>query len=187
MVELDNQDQTQKQDKKVEAESQNPQLEDKEQLKSARKKLHKGVLEQKETTKELQRQGEKLDYVEGEAVSVQENVERGRKTAKQIKKEQRFFKFPNVIGGIKNFFSRSRKKEANIDKKNKEANEDTVETENSEENLKLMLNDIKKMRGEVDTQNKEIKKQKLNVKHISKLNKNSDHIMNKTSQEMRKL
>lgn len=164
----------------------------------ARKRLHEGAVKQRQTTEELQRQGEKLKGVTGSAESVYQNVKKGRQITQDIQDEGRLFKFPHVFRSIKNFFSGERRKEAALDKDIK-ARKDTErkrvdndihfeeDASDTDENMKLLLNDLQNMRQEADIQNKEIKKQKLDIKHITKLTKQSDHIMNKTSQELRKI
>lgn len=70
----------------------------------ARKKLHEGAVKQRQTTEELQRQGEKLKEVTGSAGAVYKNVKTGRKITQNIQDEGRLFKFPHVFRSIKNFF-----------------------------------------------------------------------------------
>lgn len=162
-----------------------------------RKKLHVGAVKQKQTTAELQRQGEKLKKVSVDAESVYGNAKTGRKITQDIQDEGRFFRFPHVFRSIKNFFSSDRRKEASLDKEiSKKASAEYSAVEDvhfeedkpdTDENLQLLLKDLKGMRREADVQNDEIKKQKLDIKHINKLNKQSSHIMSRTSQELRKI
>lgn len=208
MDEMYNPDQNQKHDEdemelEIQKRSEQLEQEDAQALKTTRKKLHKGMKQQRETTKELQRQGEQLENVEDEAVSVLENAERGRGVTEEIIREGKLIKPPSFIQKIKNFFSFGRKQESSFEKEaeerkkkrieKKKAKGDFVEDvdENDEpttdDDMKLMLKDMKAMRQEADVQNYEIKKQSLDISNINKVNKQSEHIMNKTTQEMKRI
>lgn len=166
----------------------------------SRKRMQEGALKQKETTAELMRQGEQLHNVSENAESVYENVKKGRKLTQDIKDEGRLFKFPHIFRSIKNLFSRERRKESQLEKdirkkKKKKHPETKVDQDvpfedsssDTEENMKKLLGQIRSMRKEADVQNKEMKRQELDIKHVKRLTEHSDHIMNKTNQELRKI
>ncbi|KCZ74842.1 hypothetical protein H311_04188, partial [Anncaliia algerae PRA109] len=110
-----------------------------------------------------------------------------------IKREGRFFKFPKIFTKIKDIFKPKDKVLENINKKKEKKSEykpselDSKTGATTDDNLKLLLGDLRQMRKEAEFQNKEINKQKVDINHISKVSKESEHIMGKTTQELRKI
>lgn len=171
---------------KVEQENYDIVVHQREKLKDAHKK-------QKQTTQELLKQGEQLQNISKTAGRVYKKSKEGQKTTEEIKREGKFFKWPKFFSKIKHIFKPKDKVIEEIDKKKEkktvyEPSElDSKTGATTDENLKLFLNDLRTMRKEADVQNQEIKKQKVDIDHISKINKESEHIMNKTTQELRKI
>lgn len=158
-----------------------------------REKLKEAHKKQKQTTQDLLKQGEQLGNISKTAGRIYKKSKEGEKTTEDIKREGRFFKFPKIFTKIKEIFKPKDKVLENINKKKEKKSEykpselDSKTGATTDDNLKLLLGDLRQMRKEAEFQNKEINKQKVDINHISKVSKESEHIMSKTTQELRKI
>ncbi|KAF7679665.1 hypothetical protein TCON_2534 [Astathelohania contejeani] len=174
--------------------------------KMARKKLEKSRHTQKATTSELLAQGEKLKHVKGDALTVNRNVRKGAKLTKQIRREGKLI--PLHFSWWDKFvalFSKERRREIALAREMQE-NQELEEAdylEGSEEEsedisnlkgeektnaeLKKIYKGLKGIKKEAKYQNREMKKQKSDIEKISRLNEHSEHVMSKTSAELKKI
>ncbi|KAK1348268.1 hypothetical protein LUQ84_002273 [Hamiltosporidium tvaerminnensis] len=182
--------------------------------KQARMKLEASGTQQKDTTGRLKSQGEKLRNIKGEAIEVHEGAVKGAKITKDIKREGKLFGFHvPLIGKIKHLFSSDRKIEKEVEvekerlkhKKNRSteriqeiSSDDEQFNQNSDDEvvkgegmtnkeLYKISNKLKGMNSEAEIQKSELKKQKGDIKKISKVNENSEQIMDRTTEELKKV
>ena len=164
------------QDKAEQIEKQNYLL-----IQKAKNELKKSSKKQKETTKELKRQGEKLSSAKEAAIQTHSNVKKGEKITDQIKQEGNLvFTKKSIFSKFLDFFSSEKKAEKKLEEELKrkiEINSLSTETMqsgeieygSSDEEIKgeaktnrevLEISKILKgMKKEAEIQNQETKKQ----------------------------
>ena len=164
----------------------------------SRRRIQEGALKQKKTTAELRRQGEKLRKISSDAESVYGNAKSGREMTQKIKDEGSLFRFPHVFRNIKRFFSADRRTEAGLDAEIRDRkkgggslNEEELQFEkdapDTEENMRLLIGDLRRMRNEAGVQKEEIQRQNLKIQRINRINKQSSRIMERTNEELRRI
>lgn len=161
--------------------------------KQANQTLQQSAQKQKQTTKHLKAQGEKLKNVKDSAKDVNLNVKESHKLTKDIKEEGKIFRIP-FMHKIKHFLTREKKvKEHSSDdeevKREKEVmmGGSSEEMDDTDKELKDMLGTLKMMRKETDGQKKEIHRQKGDIEDITAYNQNSEYYMDKANKEMKDL
>ncbi|KAM0687764.1 hypothetical protein COBT_000990 [Conglomerata obtusa] len=174
--------------------------------KQAREKLEQSQLKQKATTQELKAQGEKLGNIKSDAKQVNENVKEGHQLTKDIKQAGKLFgwKVP-LVGRIKGYFSKEKKMDRDMERKmrnksveklsesseeekvNFHKESDVPGQEKTDEELMKIYEGLKGMKREAKDQKHILHKQKGDIADIARYNDNSEHYMNKTNEEMKKL
>lgn len=171
----------------------------------ARQKLEQSQQKQKQTTRELQAQGEKLENIKGNAGEINQNVKEGHQLAKDIKQAGKIFgwKVP-LLGKISNYFSKEKRLDRQMEREMENRNVEEVESseeeftfskggvevpgqEKTDEELMKIYKGLKGMKREAKNQKHIIHKQKGDIADIARYNENSEHYMNKTNEEMKKL
>ncbi|KAM0675202.1 hypothetical protein GVAV_001546 [Gurleya vavrai] len=175
-----------------------------QQAQQARQKLAQSSQKQKETTQELQAQGEKLENIKSDSKQVNVNVKEGHQLSKDIKQAGKVFgwRVP-LVGRIKNYFSKEKKMDRELERNLKNRSVEKLEEsedkthfnresdvpgqEKTDDELLKIYEGLRGMKREAKDQKHILHKQKGDIADIAKYNANSEHYMNKTNEEMKKL
>ncbi|KAM0677119.1 hypothetical protein BDAP_002280 [Binucleata daphniae] len=170
----------------------------------ARQKLEQSHQKQKQTTRELEAQGEKIENIKSDAGDINQNVKEGHQLAKDIKQAGKIFgwRVP-LIGKLSNYFSKESRMDRKMEREMENRNVDKLENsddeitfdeeeqvpgqEKTDQELLKIYKGLKGMKKEAKNQKHILHKQKGDIADIARYNENSEHYMNKTNEEMRKL
>jgi len=179
--------------------------------KDARKLLERSAKQQKETTNEMQMQGEKIGKAKKTALKVHSHAGEAEELADKLDKESHFFSFRlPFAASISKWWNKDSKEESNIEriKKNAEMDEgiypdrdesESFESESTDEEneyikgqgktdkeMKRILKNVKQINKEAGTQKRLSEKQRLDLNDIKKVNEYTKKRVDKTDKELKK-
>lgn len=189
-------------DEEIEAKAKEIEKQNYEMAHGARKKLESGYSKQKETTKELQSQGEKLEKADVDAQTIEKDVQEGKHLTKKIKEEGKLFNFKlPFVGGIKKLFKPKKNDDPKPEKQPKKRVVAQPEEESrvamdknlipgqekTDKELEQIYKTLKNIKGEARTQQDEMSRQKQSIENIGKRTQKSEKEMENVTDELKKL
>lgn len=168
-------------------------------------KLEKAIQIQKKTTEKLQLQSEKISKIKDSSMTVLKHAENTSEVSHKIKQEANMFPgFNTMFRGIKRWWKKDKKMEREVEKMKAKPSmtiststfvekvfeplsTETIPGENKTDNeLVKILNCVKSIGVESQTQLQIVKGQKEDLSDINKLGKYSKKIVKETEMEIRK-
>jgi hypothetical protein len=176
-----------------------------EQAKDIRKQIGQAAIDQKQATEEMKRQGETLESARRSAINVHKEARRGEDLADDIDREgsifscrfaciEKFFKWFKRDQGdstVKEIESRRElEKEDDIHVEEEEFHEgdEFVPGQNkTDKELYGVLNTVRGIKAEAETQSREAQKQKSTIKDIGRVNEEAEKVIKRTDKHLKEI
>ncbi|WUR05170.1 uncharacterized protein VNE69_12155 [Vairimorpha necatrix] len=175
-----------------------------EQAKDIRQQLGQAAIDQKQASEEFKRQGEVLENAKTSAVNIHKEAKKGEELADEIEREGSIFtcRFACIETICKWFKKDNGSKEVEEIKNKKYEVEENEEIQNEEykeidelvpgqnktdKELVNILNTVRGIKQEAESQSKEAKKQKSVIKDINKVTEESEKVIKKTDEHLKRI